>query len=457
MASTFSITTGTNNITVSSQRSDKVLFTVTNQTGQALTGRAALATVPPDAPHAAWLRFKPPEQSERPFSINGVQDYTVEVNVPANTPAGEYIFRLDMVATHNPDETYAAGPAVMLSVAKPATEKKRFPLWIIPVIVGVLAVLGVVIYLWYRSSAMEPVPDVVNLPVDDALSTLEASGFKHKRGANEYSEMVPEYLVARTTPGAGTPAARDSQVFWFESLGSPPTLEPVPDFEPVPDVIGLTVDDAVSTLEASGFKHLYGRSEFNKVLKGRVFRTEPGAGTPAARDSQVVWFKSLGPTPTLEPVPDVVGLSVDEALSILEASGFKHKQGAVEYSGTVPKGLVARTKPDAGTPAGRDSLVWWFVSLGPTPTLESVPNVIGLKVQSALETLEASGFKHKRGANEYSGTVPIGLVARTKPDAGTPAGRDSIVWWFMSLGKQFTPTPSRFVIPGSVIITPTPP
>ena len=151
MASTFSITTSTNKIEIGEQRSATTLFTVTNTSGQTLTGRAVLVMDPPNESQSAWLRLKPPQEGERSFPVNGVQDFIVDVKVPVEALAGEYIFHLDMLDTNNPDETYTFGPTVKLEVtARPPPPKKPFPWWIIAVAVGMLAgIIGVIIF-WPR-------------------------------------------------------------------------------------------------------------------------------------------------------------------------------------------------------------------------------------------------------------------------------------------------------------------
>jgi Tol biopolymer transport system component len=149
MASIFSITTATNSIPIGKQRNATVLITVTNISGQALTGRAVLVMDPPNEAQVAWLQLSPPQKSERHFDVNGVQDYSIEVNVPVEIAARDSIFHLDMVDIDNPDETYTVGPGVKLLVGEPEKkEKKPFPWWIIGVAVGVLAVIIGLVIFW---------------------------------------------------------------------------------------------------------------------------------------------------------------------------------------------------------------------------------------------------------------------------------------------------------------------
>ena len=151
MDSIFSITTATDSIPIGKQRSATVTFTVTNRSGHPITGRSVLVMGAPNETHSDWLKLPPPQKSERHFDINGVENYSVEVDVPVGAPAGEYVFHLDMLDTDRPDETYTVGPTVKLQVAAPEKEKKPFPWWIIAVAVGVLAVIGVAaFFLWPR-------------------------------------------------------------------------------------------------------------------------------------------------------------------------------------------------------------------------------------------------------------------------------------------------------------------
>ena len=130
MASTFSITTAKSSIQVGKQRYATVLFTVANRSPRALVGRSILVMDPPNDSHSDWLGLKPPQDNERHFDVNGVQDFIVEVNVPVEALAGEYIFHLDMLDTDNPDETYTVGPTVLLEVAAvPQVPKKEPVRW----------------------------------------------------------------------------------------------------------------------------------------------------------------------------------------------------------------------------------------------------------------------------------------------------------------------------------------
>jgi hypothetical protein len=164
----FSITTATNNIEITEQRRATVPFTVANRSSHALTGRSVLVMDPPNDSHSDWLGLKSPEESERNFPINGVENYTLEVKVPVEAAAGEYVFHLDMLDIENPDETYTVGPTVKLQVTTPPPPppKKPFPWRIVAVAVGVLVVIALILFLVSRNRP----PDI---PASITMDNLE--------------------------------------------------------------------------------------------------------------------------------------------------------------------------------------------------------------------------------------------------------------------------------------------
>src|SRR5690606_28377305 len=73
------------------------------------------------------------------------QTVNVNINIPANVKPGTYKFRPRVVAVNDPDNDHTDGPVATMQVAgaaaKPATGKK-FPIWIIFVIIGAVILLG---------------------------------------------------------------------------------------------------------------------------------------------------------------------------------------------------------------------------------------------------------------------------------------------------------------------------
>ncbi len=235
MASAFTITTASNNLTLDkSQRVASVTYTVTNSSGQEVHGRAALATVPDNAPHLAWLAID--GESERPFIIGATEQYRVTISAPADAAPGNYTFRLNMVATHNPDETFSAGPTMTITAPEAKAATGKFPIWIIPVILLVLAGIAAAVFLATRSKAVA-VPDVVGLSEEAAGTEIAGVGLGIGRIGEENSAQEVG-RIARSAPSAGTEVPKNSNVDLYLSSGLPAT--PTPTHTPIPPTVTPT-------------------------------------------------------------------------------------------------------------------------------------------------------------------------------------------------------------------------
>jgi hypothetical protein len=141
MTNPFTITAATNSLRLDGKRQAETTFTVYNSSGRNTRGRASLA--PQNPASASWITLV--GEAERDFPIAGTQQYTVKIAPPPDAPAGNYPFRLDVLAVDNPDEDLAQGPSVTFEVPAPEPVGKKFPWWILIVALVVLVVVGGVI------------------------------------------------------------------------------------------------------------------------------------------------------------------------------------------------------------------------------------------------------------------------------------------------------------------------
>ncbi len=156
------------------------------------------------------------------------------------------------------------------------------------------------------------VPNIVGQPWSKAKATLIGANWLY-RTKRVYNEVQPKDEVLSTTPGPGQPSSPDGTIVVTLSNGHAPVQ--------VPDVSGKSYDAARGDLEAQHFTVPPAVEAFdNKVAKGKVIATEPVAGTQAPYESAVTVRVSKGPD--LVSVPDVTGLTLDDAKSVLEAKGL---------------------------------------------------------------------------------------------------------------------------------------
>jgi serine/threonine-protein kinase len=156
---------------------------------------------------------------------------------------------------------------------------------------------------------------------------------------------------------------------------------------PVPTVIGLRLADAEQRLEASGFAVQRGESRFNNAPRGTVIEQRPVSGETARRGSRVALTVSSGPR--LVAVPAVIGLSREQALTLLAEAGFE--AGAVtERPSNEPRGAIIDSRPRPGAQAPTPSRVSLVMSAGPTTVM--VPDLVGRALSDATQLLRQVGL-----------------------------------------------------------------
>ncbi len=147
--SAFAITTSTTSIKLDRNRQAQVAFTVSNQLNTPLQARARIA--PKENARAEW--FKIVGDTERQFSLNGTQQFTVQITVPKDVKPGKYGVGLDMATTRNPDEEFGQGPTVAFEVSVAEVKKQGLPgWWWIPLVTLAVLLLGGGIALFLLSN-----------------------------------------------------------------------------------------------------------------------------------------------------------------------------------------------------------------------------------------------------------------------------------------------------------------
>jgi eukaryotic-like serine/threonine-protein kinase len=185
------------------------------------------------------------------------------------------------------------------------------------------------------------VPDLKGRPASSARSMLQNDLDVSFRQEPDTSLEVPRDSVIRTRPPAGSVLKGGQGLVLVISVGKPKVQ--------VPQVAGRRFDAARAELAAA---HL-GASrtdEFSDLPRGRVVRTDPGAGTTVAWGSTVTVVVSKGPD--LVVVPDVVGLSKKQAERRLERAGLRWSYAFFGIGSRV----IDQT-PNAGDRAKRGSKV----------------------------------------------------------------------------------------------------
>ena len=115
-------------------------------------------------------------------------------------------------------------------------------------------------------------------------------------------------------------------------------------------------------------------------------------------------------------VPDLVGLTQEQAANVAAKAGLTVQVASQEFSDTVPAGAILSTAPVAG--AGIDAGGTIRASVSKGPELTSVPNVAGQLPEAATQALDAVGLNVDQTRQVYDPTIPSGQVVGTVPAGG---------------------------------------
>jgi serine/threonine-protein kinase len=132
-------------------------------------------------------------------------------------------------------------------------------------------------------------------------------------------------------------------------------------------------------------------------------------------------------------VPNVNGLTYEEAAQRLAQAGFKAEQGEQRYDNSAPKLTVLDQSPEPGAREGVGSTVTLIVSAG--QRIATVPTVTGMTRIEAQVLLEKEGFD-VGDVGETNSDSPAGTVVSTRPQAGAQVSIPSTVSLVLSRGPE---------------------
>jgi beta-lactam-binding protein with PASTA domain/tRNA A-37 threonylcarbamoyl transferase component Bud32 len=302
----------------------------------------------------------------------------------------------------------------------PRKPRRWLPWLVVALLLAAAGFAGWYAFSWIQDqlAANEPVavPNVVGLKEEAATNLMRQAGFEPvvERAANP---DVEKGRVMDQNPNAGTRIQKGDRVTLLVSTGPPKTS--------VPDVVGMNYGDAVQTLNDANLKAKK-HDVFSQKPAGQVVDQDPQAGQQVVQGTEVVLDVSKGAKQV--PVPNVVGMSQDEATSTLQQAGFQVSSTDAPSDST-PQGVVSDQSPDGGTQADKGSTVTITVSSGPSTT--TVPDEVGQEKQVAMDDLKANGFKVKVVSVAVSDPGQENIVQDQDPSGGSQAEPGSTVTIFV--------------------------
>lgn len=140
-------------------------------------------------------------------------------------------------------------------------------------------------------------------------------------------------------------------------------------------------------------------------------------------------------------VPNVVGLSQEQAMAAIEEADLEPVVATIVYNDKVPKGLIADQKPykDKLVKAGRN--VYLYVSGG--EQIINAPSLLGKNIKDARIILERLGLR-LGSVEEVVSSQATGLIFDQQYSIGTPLKKGQSINVSISRGQidtTFVPAP----------------
>jgi serine/threonine-protein kinase len=221
-------------------------------------------------------------------------------------------------------------------------------------IIVLLIVAGASAYLTLtfiiKSEDTVIVPDLVGKDVVTALERLTELQLNTKVNGSEYNRQFPKNHVIYQEPDPGSEIKKDRDIRIIISKGPKNIL--------MPNLISLSERQARMIMEENGISqgHLT-RAYFKAIEKDHIIAQVPAAGTMITRGGPVDLLVSLGPRPVDYKMPELSGLSLDEALLKIEKTNLTVGDIRSQFDKHKSRNLIIRQEPQSGYRISQNSPV----------------------------------------------------------------------------------------------------
>lgn len=353
----------------------------------------------------------------------GISPAPAPTTVPmrAQSDSGEVtkIMPATMVIDESTGSVAVTPPVDNATLLRRKTSKRRARGAFLLALVLLLAVIAGGVGWWFGSGpgSLVAVPSVAGLSYDEAAAALEKDGFAPVQ-ADESSVDVDPGLAIHTDPAEGERLDNGAEVTVFVSTG--------PAARSIETLNGKTADEARAYLDDLGLVVsdddllLYSNADEGIVINASVAPRSGGDDIPCGEGCDAFEADTVDLIVSLGGLPDVVGMTVDEASGAL---GDKKIDTTTveEYSNDVEEGRIIRVGDrDGGGNWRPGDTMTLVVSLG--PQLFEVPDVSDMTLAQAKDALASSegGFTAKYAAwGDLPGFADMATVTAQKPEPGS--------------------------------------
>ncbi len=158
----------------------------------------------------------------------------------------------------------------------------------------------------------------------------------------------------------------------------------------VPSVVGETQAQATEDLTIKKLRVNVEKQYSDTVPEGNVISQDPQAGTKVKEERLITIVVSQGGKQLT--MPDVLGISQNDAQNQLTRMGLTIGQVTQVYSSQQPAGVVLKQMPLPGSSITKGSSVDLIISKGAEKKTNTVPNLLGMDISKAKAILQKNNI-----------------------------------------------------------------
>lgn len=186
------------------------------------------------------------------------------------------------------------------------------------------------IYDAYFNKKTVVIPDLIDMKEDEAKGVLEDMGLKLKVTDEKDSDKEKGIIIYQN-PVKGVKIRKGEEISVMVSNGINQVLS-------VPNLVGKTVNEAKAKLEESGFEVEVEYEYSEEIAKDTVISQGNAAGEELKKGSSISLTVSKGSDETKSPIPNFIGLTLDQAkerLGDFELGNVSYKQDLTKADGII--------------------------------------------------------------------------------------------------------------------------
>ncbi len=283
-------------------------------------------------------------------------------------------------------------------------------------------------------------PAVEGMTEEKAIELLKDSSLGYKI-VKKSSDKVDAGTVISASVEEGTILQKHTQVILTVSSGI--------DTRIIPNIVGENVETAKKALEKTDLEVKVEEEASENTEKDHVIRCDPEVGESVEIGTVVTLYVSTGAKKKMVAVPRLVENPLETAQDMLDNAGLEYGEIKEEYSERVA-GTVIGQSPSYGVKVEEGTKIDIVVSLGPKTVTTKVPNVKGMKLESAKTEILAANLRVGSVDEEYNDSVPAGQIIDQSIAAESEVEENTTVNLTVSLGPQETSTEAPVSVPNIV-------